>query len=163
MRSFVILGGIALIGALTALANRQLGASLSAAPPDPDNPLAWVWAAGEAGANIYVSPRSPQGDDAPASAWIERRFERTPATIQKSLFELRDYDCVRRATRLVSRVSRYRDLNGQEQVTAAPALSPWTVVRPTSVDARILAAACGQSNKRQTQGLLKSAAVQQTF
>ncbi len=109
-------------------------------PPNPEDPSAWRWVAADAGANIYIS-RS-RLHDALVSEWVERRFDHTSATIETSLFELWDIDCLRGMSRRVSRANRYRDRNGHDQFTTSSALSEWAPARRGTPDELIMVAAC---------------------
>jgi hypothetical protein len=109
-------------------------------PPNPEDANAWHWVAADAGTNVYISPS--RLSEALVSAWVERRFDRTPATIETSLFELWEFDCPRRMSRRVSRASRDRDLNGRDQFATSTAISEWTPVRRGTPDELIMVAAC---------------------
>jgi hypothetical protein len=135
--------GVLLVCVLGALAIAFFHAlSTRTAPPPSDDARAWIWVAAGAGMNIYLSPRSSRSHGALVSAWVERRMGRTPASIENTLVELRDFDCVRRTSRRVASVSRFRDFDGREQVMTSKVISEWSPARPATTDERILQAAC---------------------
>jgi hypothetical protein len=109
-------------------------------PPTPADASAWHWVAADAGTNIYISPS--RLSEALVFAWVERRFDHTPATIETSLFELWEFDCPRLMRRRVSRASRHRDLNGRDQFATSTAISEWTPVRRGTPDELIMVATC---------------------
>jgi hypothetical protein len=57
------------------------------------------------GINIYVSDRYSRREGSIVTAWIDREYYRNPAGIDKSIVELRQFDCTQMATRRVSDVA----------------------------------------------------------
>jgi hypothetical protein len=144
-RTFVGTATLLLLCALAALARGFLHmSSTTTTPPDPDDAKAWVWVGASPGMSIYFSPRGKPRRDALVSGWVERRFARTSSSIDKSLIELRDFDCLRGLSRRTSGVNRYRDMDGREQLTTFKISSEWVAARHGSIDERILLAACNR-------------------
>jgi hypothetical protein len=140
---FVGTASVLLLCALAALARGFLHmASTTTTPPDPDDAKAWVWVGTSPGMNVYLSPRGSPSHHTLVSGWVERRFDRTSASIDKSLIELRDFDCLRGLSRRTSGVNRYRDMDGREQVTTFKISSDWAAARRGSIDELVLLAAC---------------------
>lgn len=71
------------------------------APSASDN-ASWRWAMAAPGMNIYVSYRYARREGSIVTAWIDREYYRNPAGIDKSIIELRQFDCARMATRWLS-------------------------------------------------------------
>jgi hypothetical protein len=143
-RTFVGTATLLLLCALAAIAGFLQMSSITTAPPDPDDAKAWVWVGTSPGMSIYLSPRGSPSHEALVSGWVERRFARTSSSIDKSLIELRDFDCLRGLSRRTSGVNRYRDMDGREQVTTFKIGSEWVAARHGSLDERILLAACNR-------------------
>jgi hypothetical protein len=73
--------------------------------PSSDDSAAWRWVMAAPGMNIYVSYRDARREGSIVTAWIDREYYRNPAGIDKSIVELRQFDCARVATRRVSDVA----------------------------------------------------------
>jgi len=73
--------------------------------PSPNDKSAWRWAMAAPGMNIYVSDRYARREGSVVTAWIDREYYRNAAGIDKSIIELRQFDCARMATRRLSDVS----------------------------------------------------------
>jgi hypothetical protein len=55
--------------------------------------------------NIYVSDQYSRREGSIVTAWIDREYYRNAAGIDKSIIELRQFDCARMATRRLSDVA----------------------------------------------------------
>jgi hypothetical protein len=73
--------------------------------PSPNDNAAWRWATAAPGMNIYVSYRYARREGSIVTAWIDREYYRNPAGIDKSIIELRQFDCARMTTRWLSDVA----------------------------------------------------------
>jgi len=78
---------------------------LSNKAPSSDDSDAWRWVMAAPGMNIYVSYRDARLEGPIVTAWINREYYRNPAGIDKSIVELRQFDCARMTTRRVSGVA----------------------------------------------------------
>jgi len=86
------------------------------------------------GMNIYVSDRYSRRDGSIVTAWIDREYYRNAAGIDKSIIELRQFDCARAATRRLSDVS----VNNT--------VSTWQQERPGSLVERVALDVCVKIN-----------------
>jgi hypothetical protein len=109
---------------------------LSNKAPSPDDSDAWRWVMAAPGMNIYVSYRNARLEGSIVTAWIDREYYRNPAGIDKSIVELRQFDCARMATRRVS----YLPDNST--------VSAWQQLMPGSVVEHLALEACTRMNAR---------------
>jgi len=111
-------------------------------PPKPTDDDAWHWAAATPGANVYFAAGRRRVDGAIVSVWIDRRSDRSEAAIAQDLFELEQFDCSRRRTRLLSVIRQFRDTGGRERQRIERLHSEWLETGSRTVQAKLLDAAC---------------------
>jgi hypothetical protein len=104
--------------------------------PSPNDDGAWRWAMAAPGMNIYVSYRYARREGSVVTAWIEREYYRNPAGIEKSIIELRQFDCARMATRWIS------------DLAADTPRSTWQQEPPGSLSERVALEVCVKMNAR---------------
>jgi hypothetical protein len=103
--------------------------------PSPDDEGAWRWVAAESGANVYVDPRIQLNSDSTAGAWVDRSYFDNPSGISTHVTEFRVFDCLKHATRTLSRLEPLKRVHERASFAVTPSLTRWhTVARGTAAE-----------------------------
>jgi hypothetical protein len=115
--------------------------------PSPDDEGIWRWVAAESGANVYVDPRIQLNSGLTAGAWVDRSYFDNPSGISTHVTEFREFDCLKHATRTISRLEPLKRVHERASFTVMPSLTTWqTVSRRTPAD-HVLSFVCTKMSR----------------
>jgi hypothetical protein len=117
-------------------------------PPGAGDP-SWQWAGAAPGMNVYFAVRSEANTE--VVAWVDQRYFKNPAGIDKDIVELRQFDCRRHASRRLSEGS-----NRDPKPDSARDTARWASPRDGSPAAQVLASLCHPQVSVVTASLLGS-------
>jgi hypothetical protein len=110
--------------------------------PSPEDEGAWRWVAAESGANVYVDPRIQLSSSSTAGAWVDRSYFDNPSGISAHVTEFREFDCLKHATRTISRLEPTRKIHEGVSFTVIPSLTTWHDVAHRTPGDHVLSFVC---------------------